>query len=172
MINGDIVLIRNSHFLARAIHFFMTIWYRVIGKMNKGIYNHADIYIDGYSVGSRKHGIGELVAKSYYDKNNKYLVLTPVKPYNKAELERGRTYIDSVLGNRYEYFNFISWIVYIFSFGLIKLSKKTDKRAECFEFVARFSNACRKGMFNNDVEYTSENDILSNTNFKIDDIHY
>ena len=52
----------------------------------------------------------------------------------------------------YEYLNFISWPVYILTFGKVRLSKKTDKRMECYEAGARVYNAA--GNYFPDPEYT------------------
>lgn len=163
--DGDIILIRTNNLFARAGRFFMRWYNKVFHRDARVRYNHAEIYYLGNTYGSRKKGIGKTWASDYYSKHTDYLVLTPVIPYSLKELRRGMVYINSVEGHKYEKFVVFSWPIYIITFGLVKLSKNTDKRSECFEFVARYSNACRSNMFDNELEYTAFDDIYSNTRF-------
>lgn len=164
MKTGSIVMVRNETLLARGIRWFMKLYGKLTGRDTPVRYNHAEIIIDPYTYGSRKHGVEMSHIDEYY-KGQTYLVLELKRPYSMKECDRLINYVHEKLGTRYEYMNFISWIAYICTLGTVKLSKHTDKKMECFEFVARAANAVRPGTFQH-PEYTSYFDIVDNVNYR------
>ena len=148
-----ILLERNKGFLPKAIRSFMRIWARIQAKdYITPTHNHAEIiiHIDGLglmSVGAVKGGFRArpfLEAQPREHWENIALYVTK----DKLSIKDKRIITDQVLAysmgmqlRGYEYFNFISWPVYILTLGRVKLSKDSAKRMECYEAVARCYNA-------------------------------
>ena len=159
--------------LPRGIQFFMKIYGLFKGlkfKWNSKIYNHVDriYYVNGKGlnvVGSVKGGF-KMRKFKYADLNNIKL-LTSKEPYDAVQLESIEAQIQEYLyaGEAgYEYANFISWPVYIFSGEKIQLSVNSEKRMECYESGARVQNAA--GDYFKNPEYTSIWDYLYNSKLK------
>lgn len=159
-----LILEHNKGFLPRAIRFFMNL-YRKMNKLPKRpiIHNHVEIlyWIDGVGlmvVGAVKGGFRpRLFAKQMPESHWKNLAFyVPKYPFTQTQKDaiedKIHQYIYSSHHYNYEYLNFISWIVYIVTFGKVRLSRKTDKVMECYEAGARIYNAA--GPYFKDPEYT------------------
>ena len=163
-LNYAIILEYNKGILPSGIRFFMNIW-RKMNKLPKikKIPNHIEIlyYLDGIGwmvVGAVKGGFRPRLFKDEMPeshwKNLKVMVSKePLTDEQKHLIEdRVRLYVFGHRHRNYEYMNFISWPVYILTFGRVRLSKETDKRMECYEAVARVYNVA--GDYFPDPEYT------------------
>lgn len=159
-----IILEYNKGLLPNGIRFFMNILRKIKRLPPKDkIHNHVEMfyYIEGIGamvVGAVKGGFRPRLFKKEMPrshwKNLQFMVSKePFTEKQKAAIElKIRDYVFGRQHRGYEYFNFISWPLYILTFGRVRLSKQTDKRMECYEAAARVYNAA--GDYFNDAEYT------------------
>jgi len=162
-LNYAIILEYNKGVLPGGIRFFMNIWRRIkrLPKRVK-IHNHVEIlyYLDGelMVVGAVKGGFRPRIFKDEMPRNHwkNLMFMVSKEPFTDVQKilveQQIRMYVFGHQHRNYEYLNFISWPVYILTFGKVRLSKKTDKRMECYEAAARVYNAA--GNYFPNPEYT------------------
>jgi hypothetical protein len=147
-----ILLERNSSLLARGIRWFMNI-YRKMKKLGpkKPRHNHAEIliYVKGLgllTVGAVKGGFRprrfvDQMPRKHWKNLQLFVSRPPLTDQQRRAITRQVVEYSFGELHPYEYFNFISWIVKIATFGKVNISKKSAKRMECYEAVARCYNA-------------------------------
>lgn len=170
-----ILLERNDNFLARSIRAFMNIWRKMKYKgAKRPEHNHAEIliYVKGLgllTVGAVKGGFRpRQFLKEMPRKHWKNLALyVPAVPFTDQQRRTvTRQVVEYSFGHLrpYEYFNFLSWIAKIFTFGKLNLSKDSDKKMECYEAAARCYNAA--GDYFPSPEYTDIFQFYTNPKLK------
>ena len=166
---GDIGMTHDKGFLPKSIRYFMNMYAKKFhGKKLDRYYNHTFIILrkrDGiYIIESRGKGMeGTIITEKFsndYIKNN-ILFARPSINFNK--IERANI-IDTIFklsmrAIRYQFSNFIFWVIYIITKGNINLlrNSKVD-RAFCFELSIHIWNKVR-GSFRFNPPTTSTVDI-------------
>ncbi len=157
---GDVVLLGTKGFVSKAIQFFMKILRKRQGlPVPSGIIaSHAGMLIDMwgqlYIAEAQEKGIVVTpFVESYKNKLDYIKVISPKKPYSKAEQERVSKVAaeDSLKPHRYDFFGL--W----FQAKAILTGKwtgpkgdKADKRYYCTEAVANWANKVRPNTFSNE----------------------
>ena len=180
---GDIGMTHDSGFLPKAIRYFMNIYAnKFYGKSANKYYNHTFIILrrkEGiYAIEAAGKGmVGKLIQDRFtedYIKNN-ILFCRPAKDFDNVEKSKIRdTIIKLALkAIRYQFSNFISWIIYILTKGGINLLRNSKiNRAFCFELTTYIWNSIRSDFrFNvpttNTVDLQFDNRFIK---FTIDEI--
>jgi hypothetical protein len=173
MTTGDVILVKGTSWIARAIQFFMNIYRHLRGYGDIQIYNHAAMFVEifGEIYVAEALGKGVTIAPykdTYLGKDN-YIILEPVVPITPKEkdLLLLAALKSSFRVTRYDFSNFFFQIILIFTgkwYG--RKGKKAERRLYCSEAVATWWSKIRPRMF---VKPSATNplDILVNTNFKL-----
>ena len=156
--------------LPGGIRFFMALYHlKKYGYWRWPQHNHSEMVVDivGDHVlvcGAVKGGVKirtlKVAEKDWVD----YIVLEPIEELSREQ----KRDLWRAAGNYreektpYQWFNFISWIIYIYT-G-IWIGKPSDKRVYCFELTARKSNVVYPGNFPR-PEITSYWDLWYNAKY-------
>lgn len=137
---GDIVLVHSNGILAKAIHLGMRLKYWFSLDFNdRKIQNHGAIGV-GRNAILEAIGRGVVlhnVNKAYKDKKNTIISVYSFN-WDEEALEILDTMKDKLKGKKYQYSNFLTWAVNIFTFGKVWLGKKeadSMERQYCHETV-------------------------------------
>ena len=137
---GDIVLVHSTSFLAKGIQVFMNIsrWLHLEFKpfYHTTITNHA-------GMGNVNNEIIEAVAKGFlseeinqaYSKNKGTTLSVYRYPWTAAQKENLKATYARLQGHPYQFTNFLSYIVNIFTFGLVwfDYGKSVSDKVYCSE---------------------------------------
>lgn len=156
LIPGDILCTHGNRWLSKKIQHFMKVqghkWFKI--HMWEW-FNHMATWID-----TEKQTIGEAIISGYnihsihkyYDENaiNRMIVVRPKKKFTKEEQKNITAYSEhlDMLNKKYEYSNFLWWVLYIYTKGKIDLSPKGEKKDDrlfCFEAALMLWKFARKG---------------------------
>lgn len=142
-----LILEYNKGFLPGGIRFFMNIL-RKMRKLPKQdrVPNHVEIFdaenmevIGSIGDGFKRRKFVDEMPRSHW-KNLRFFVSK--EPLTLKQMADISIRIHILEGRKYEKFNFLSWPVYILTFGKVRLSIDTDKRMECYESGARAYGRC------------------------------
>lgn len=139
---GDIILVHSKGFLPRGIQLFMNITRWTQGKFkpfyDTNITNHVGMgYGDNMIIEAVKEGVvPEEINKAY--EGHKGTVISVYRyPWTKVQLKSLDNTFGKLKGKPYQFTNFLSYIVNIFTFGLIWLDggKSVTDAEYCSEVV-------------------------------------
>lgn len=137
---GDIVLVHSTSFLAKGIQVFMNITRWTQGKFkpfyDKGITNHIGMgYGNNMIIEAVKDGVvPEEINKSYEGHTGTVITIYRY-PWSDIQLDSMDDTFAKLKGKPYQFTNFLSYIVNIFSFNTIWLDhgKSVTDREYCSE---------------------------------------
>lgn len=165
--HGDIVVFHGNSFISKGIQLFMNLW-RWVNLEFKPFYKNVPNHI---AMGDNNNMIIEAVDKGIkrvdFDKRD-YGKKATVKVYRYPwsvwqEKEINKLY-DKYEGTPYQFINFLQYIPYILSVGLLWIGTrggKSDKKLYCSEFAARIIHDATGPRL-----LKSRNDIESNHYFR------
>jgi hypothetical protein len=163
-LNGSVVLVRGTSFLAKQIIFHMGILAKLKRRQTLK-YSHAEFLLWNedekqlYTVGARESGTEITPVKDFYH-GQEVLILKPKCPISKTDSLKLWSYFHKVDPSKYQTGNFLAWILYIKS--KIWISKKGDKRNYCYELAARFANEVGRWPKSKSLDQVSVYDLYDN----------
>ncbi|MFA5715354.1 MAG: hypothetical protein WC998_06425 [Candidatus Paceibacterota bacterium] len=178
-LSGAIVLVKGTSWISRQIIFHMKIYAKLKHKkplpFSHGevlLWNEVERNLNGlhleaktlYTIGARESGAEISKASEYY--HGEYLILKPVKPLTVYEEQSGWTFWTYVDKTKYQYSNFISWIQYIKTFGLIWIGRKGAQTNYCFELCSRFVRFWNRWPSNKSNDQVSSYDLYDLKDYK------
>lgn len=141
-LNGSIVLVRGTDFLARQIILHMKILAKEM-KVPPLKYSHAEMLLwddmeqQLYTIGARASGAEKSKVQDYY-KDKEVLILSPIEPLSDADTLLGWLYWEETKDSKYQNGNFLAWILYIKT--KLWVSKRGDEKIYCYEYAARYTD--------------------------------
>lgn len=167
---GDIIAVRGKSWLAKRIRYFMALYLRKRGKRVERLYNHIAVVIEvnGRLMVAEALGRGVVVntvEKAGYDRGGHFVVLRHRKGFSKEQLDAMTTKMLVLAGTRYQYENFIQWVLRI-CFGVDAFRRSNERAIYCSELGAIAINEAYPGTFIRPNE-TNPMDFFLNENFEV-----
>lgn len=167
---GSTICVISPGFLPNVIRKYMRLLGVKLGLNYYYPYNHTEkiIQFEGelVAISAREKGIAKTPIEEYLKDHPNHLILEPVKPLTKEEIQKQENYAHDMLytdHREYQYGLLLAYILWIKT--NIKWFKQGDKRVVCYETVARFDDLVnRKGV--KDLDMPTIFEIVENKHFK------
>jgi hypothetical protein len=165
---GDLLAVRGDSFLSKAIRYFMR---KKKGKI--GDFSHIAVVInlwdeiwiaEALTWGVRIWSL----AQSGYDIDKQYIILRDKRGFTPDQIQTLSRQMVMLSGIRYQYFNFLQWIVKIILKINIFIKPSNQNAIYCSELGSIAINSVYPGTFP-EPNITSPSDIVTNPNFEIID---
>jgi hypothetical protein len=166
---GDILLVRNTSFLAKGIQGFMYLYSKIFNKKWQGGFNHNAIIINiwGEKWVAEANGQGfeirPLNKTPYYNKKN-FVILRDKRGFTENQIDIMSKKMIEISGIRYQYEGLAQWILYILSKGGIDTFNANDEKAlYCSEAAAVAINSVYPNTFDKPNRTNPYDHLLKDT---------
>lgn len=169
---GSTILVIGKGILADAIRAHMDILGRQTGRPYRLDYTHSEkvVLVDDQlqACGSRQRGATMSPVAEYLKNHPHFLILDPVIDLTPDQIKSQAEYailLCRLNKRKYQFGNFLAWILYLKTWGKIAIMGKTDKKNYCFELTWHFDKLVERES-SHDGPFISIFDLFENTHFK------
>jgi len=171
--DGDIFSISRKTFLGKAISVFMKMFAKTNHIKAEFIPTHQGILFWEGSIlmihESNKHGFKKREFILNYFESDDFIITRPKIPFTVIEKFNGLMYSEQLLlqNIKYQWLNFIAWVVYVLSFKTLDIFNRGLKETYCFEICARIVKKMKFELVTWDCELTDCFRLINPNDFNI-----